>query len=148
MYLWTPTHRGERPVSERRAEAKNESVMVKPTILIGVLLTFLGLGVYAGFALAENRSPSATALIPAFAGIPILLLGFLALRPNLRKHAMHAVSALALLGFLLPVLRLAMQLAQGAEIKPIVLASLLLMALLCGSLLLLCVISFLDARRS
>ena len=87
-----------------------------------------------------------TALIPAFAGFPILILGLVALKDSIRKHAMHAVAMLALLGLLLPLGRLGMQLAKGAEVKPIVLTSLLLMAALCGFLLAACVRSFVRAR--
>ena len=102
---------------------------------------------YYDIALAEGEGPSVTALIPAFVGIPILLLGMLALKEPLRMHAMHAVSILALIGFLLPAGRLAMQVAKGAETKAAPLASLILMAVLCGGLLFFCVKSFIDARR-
>jgi hypothetical protein len=121
--------------------------MVRLTLVVGTLLILLGAGFYGGIALGEGAAPSVTALIPAFVGILILLLGVLALRETLRMHAMHAVSALALLGFLLPVGRLAMQVAKGAETKATTLASLISMAVLCGGLLFFCVKSFIDARR-
>jgi hypothetical protein len=121
--------------------------MVRLTLVVGTLLILLGAGFYGGIALAEGEAPSVTALIPAFAGIPIVLLGVLALRETLRMHAMHAVSVLALLGFLLPAGRLGMQVVKGAETKPTTLASLILMAVLCGGLLFFCVKSFIDARR-
>jgi hypothetical protein len=121
--------------------------MTRLTLVVGTLLVLLGVGFYCGIWVAEGEAPSATALIPAFAGIPIVVLGILALKENLRMHAMHAVSVLALLGFLLPVGRLAMQLARGAETKATTLASLILMAVLCGGLLFFCVKSFIDARR-
>ena len=76
--------------------------MAKLTIGIGLLLILVGGGFFAGLAIIENKTPSATALIPAFAGLPILLLGFVALKDAYRMHAMHGVAILALLGFLLP----------------------------------------------
>ena len=120
--------------------------MAQFTIIIGILLTSLGVGFYAGLSISHGASPSVTSLIPAFAGIPILIFGFLALKESIRKHAMHVVSVLALLGLVLPVGRLAMQLARGAEVKPTVLASLVLMAVLCGILLAACIRSFVRAR--
>jgi hypothetical protein len=120
--------------------------MPKLTMIIGFLLTLVGIGFFVGLSITGGESPSVTSLIPAFAGIPILLLGVLATRESIRKHAMHAVAALALLGFILPLGRLAMQLAKGAELKATVLASLILMALLCGTLLGACVRSFVQAR--
>lgn len=120
--------------------------MARLSIVIGVLLTLLGIGFFVVLRFMEGAWPSTTALIPTFAGVPILALGFAALSPSLRKHAMHGVAVLALLGVLLPIGRLVMQLVRGAEVKSTVLASLLLMALLCGVLLVACVRSFVVAR--
>ncbi len=122
--------------------------MARLTIIIGLLLTLLGVGSYAGLTVAEGKAVSVTALIPAMAGIPILLLGLVALREPLRKHAMHGVAILALLGLVLPLGRLGMQLAKGAPVKSTVLASLLLMAALSGFLLVACVRSFIRVRLS
>lgn len=66
------------------------------TIAIGLILIALGA---AGYFSADVDSRSVTALIPAFFGVPILLLGVVAqLKPRARKHAMHGAVALALLG--------------------------------------------------
>ena len=115
--------------------------MARLTIIIGSLLVLLGVGFYAG-----TGATSPTALIPAFAGAPILILGCVALKESVRKHAMHGVAMLSLLGLLLPLGRLGMQLAKGAEVKSTVLVSLLLMAGLSGFLLVACVRSFVNAR--
>ncbi len=64
-------------------------------IWIGALLIAVGVGGYAG-----TGGTSFTALIPAFMGIPILLLGILGRRERLRRHAMHAAAVLAAIGFL------------------------------------------------
>jgi uncharacterized membrane protein len=121
--------------------------MGKITILFGGLLILLGAGVYAGLAAIEGETPSKTALIPAFFGLPIALLGVLALNQGYRKHAMHVVAVLALLGLIAPLSRLAMQVARGADVALLPMASMILMALLSGGLLVLCVKSFVDARR-
>src|SRR5687767_11285261 len=63
------------------------------TIVVGLLLTALGAVTYV-------LSGAPTSLIPAFFGIVLLILGFLARADSLRKHAMHAASAVALIGFL------------------------------------------------
>jgi hypothetical protein len=82
-------------------------------------------------------------LIPAFVGLPILLLGILACKESARKHAMHAAAALGLLGLLAAVGRIAM---AGLSFTPVG-ASLVIMVLLTGGFVLLCVKSFVDARR-
>jgi uncharacterized membrane protein len=74
---------------------KGDSKMAKYSIGYGVLLCILGLAGY----LATNRV-SVTALIPFFFGLPMIILGLLAFKENLRKHVMHAAAAIALLGFL------------------------------------------------
>jgi hypothetical protein len=64
------------------------------TIVFGSLLLILGV---VSFVATGSSHP--TALIPAGFGIVFEILGVLALRPNLRKHAMHAAALLAVLGF-------------------------------------------------
>jgi hypothetical protein len=121
--------------------------MATVAIIIGVLLTLVGGSFYGGIYLFQDRAPSATALIPAIAGLPILVLGLVALIDKYRPHAMHAVSLLALLGVLLPVGRLMMKIGQGEQVTLTAFSSLFLMAFLCGILLAACVKSFIDARR-
>ena len=65
------------------------------TITVGSILVLLGLGSYLAFG-----RTSVTAMIPAFFGLPLLGLGFMALYANLRKHTLHAASVLVLIGFL------------------------------------------------
>ena len=76
--------------------------MPQLAIVIGLLLIVEGAGFYVG-----TGAESPTALIPAFVGLPILLLGALAFRAGARKHAMHGVVILALLGLLAPIGRIA-----------------------------------------
>ena len=121
--------------------------MARLTVIFGALLVLVGIGFYVGLAFARGQAPSLTTLIPAAVGIPILLFGLLAFRDKYRMLAMHVVAVLTLLGFALPAGRLAMQLARGDELNPAAAASQALMAVLCGILLVLCVKSFIDARR-
>jgi lysylphosphatidylglycerol synthetase-like protein (DUF2156 family) len=109
----------------------------KTTIAVGVLLILQGLGFYF---LTETKSM--TALIPAFVGLPIALLGFVAMKESLRKHAMHGAVALALVGLLAPIGRIA---SAGLNFSPAG-VSLLLMIVLCSGLLILGIKSFVDAR--
>lgn len=111
--------------------------MPKTTITIGLLLIAQGVGFYLA-----TDARSATALIPAFFGLPILLLGCLALKDSLRMHAMHGAAALALLGLIAPIVRIA---SAGLKLSAAG-GALVLMIALCGALLALTVKSFVDAR--
>ena len=112
--------------------------MPKITLMVGVLLVAQGVGFYVG-----TSSKSITALIPTFVGLPILVLGLLASKESARKHAMHLAAALALLGFLAAVGRMA---SAGLSISAAGI-SVLVLALLTGAFLVLCIKSFVDARR-
>lgn len=114
--------------------------MPSTTIVFGLLLTLLGLG---GYVL--TGSSSLTALIPAAFGLLLLVLGFLARSDPLRKHAMHAAAAVALVGcagalFSLPT---------SVGVRPaMAVYSQVAMVLLTGIFVALCVRSFIDARRA
>jgi hypothetical protein len=108
------------------------------TIAVGSLLAVQGVAFYFGTA-----GRSLTALIPAVIGLPILLLGVLSFRKAARKHAAHAAAALATLGLLAAVGRLASAGVGWSAAS----ASLIMMTVLCGGFVALCVKSFLDARR-
>jgi len=120
--------------------------MAKITIGIGCVLIALGVGAYFG-----TGRESMTAMIPAFAGLPLALLGVVALNDGRRKHAMHAAAALGLLGFAgasrgfakLPAL-----LTGGEVEKPVAAYVQIAMSLVCLVFLVLCIGSFVKARRS
>lgn len=97
-----------------------------------------GVGFYFG-----TGAKSVTALIPTFVGLPLLLLGLLAMKESVRRHAMHAASALALLGLLAAVGRMV---SAGLSLSPAG-VSVLILALLAGGFLILCIRSFVAARR-
>ena len=67
--------------------------------LLGSILTIFGIAVY----IISDQS-SITALIPAFMGSPLLLLGILSERmPDARHHLMHASMVLALFMVISPI---------------------------------------------
>jgi hypothetical protein len=113
-------------------------------MITGVLLTVLGVGFY----LATDRV-SVTALIPAFFGVPLFLLGLLARQEKYLKHAMHAAAALGLIGLVAVLVRLVPALIEsGADFSKPALVSQALMALLCAVFVALCIRSFIVARRN
>lgn len=111
------------------------------TIVIGLLLVVLGV---VPFAMTGAK----TSLIPAVVGALLVVLGAVARNANARKQAMHAAVIIGLLGFLLAAGRLVSSLAAGKTPTPLAATSLGLMALLTGLFVVLCVRSFIAARRS
>lgn len=110
-------------------------------MMFGVLLTLLGLG---GYVLTGSSSP--TALIPALFGLLLLVLGFLARSEPLRKHAMHAAAAVALVGCagaLFSLVRTPMSLRPAMAVF-----SQAAMVVLTAVFVVMCVKSFKDARRA
>jgi hypothetical protein len=121
-------------------------MLANKTIGIGVALILLGLiGYFATGAV------SVTALIPAFFGIVLALLGWLARDDKRRKLVMHIAVVVGLLGFAgsvsgIPKL---IRMLGGAEIaRPAAAVSQSVMAVLTGIFVVLCVKSFIDARRN
>ena len=120
--------------------------MAKPTIIFGILFILLGLGGYLGTGMA-----SPTALIPAVFGLLLLIAGLVGAAESRRKHAMHAAAMIVLLGLLgtaralgkLPAL-----LGGGEVERPVAVLFQIVMALLCGLLLVLYIRSFVNARRA
>lgn len=119
--------------------------MAKVTILTGLILVVMGLGGYFG-----SGGASVTALIPAFFGLPILAAGFIALNETRRKHAIHSAVALALIGFLgsVPGLLKLGSLLSGTAERPMAVAMQGAMALLLAVYIVLCVQSFIAARKA
>src|SRR5438128_2075722 len=69
--------------------------MARYAIVFGILLIAVGLAGYFG-----TDTTSRTPLIPAGLGGLLVVLGLLALKDSLRKHAMHAAAMVGLIGFL------------------------------------------------
>lgn len=68
--------------------------MVRPTIWFGILLCLFGAGSYLG-----TGGASLTALIPAFLGLPMVLLG-IAARRGQNPVPLHLAAGLGLLGLI------------------------------------------------
>ena len=120
--------------------------MAKITIGLGLVLIALGLGSYFGTGQA-----SVTALIPAFFGLPLLLLGLVALKEGRRKCAMHIAAVMGLLGFAGTVrglIQLPGLLTGGEVERPAAVAVQAAMAIVCFVFVLLCIWSFIKARNA
>ncbi len=96
-----------------------------------------------------------TALIPVWFGIALALFGILANSKDAgkRKLYMHIAVTIGLLGFLFPAFRSASELIKAHSdnlplAHPAAVHEQLLMAILCFIFVLLCVRSFITARRS
>lgn len=124
--------------------------MAKVTIGLGIVLILQGLLGYFVIAHAdpETGKVSMTALIPAFFGVPLLLLGLLALQDSMRKIMMHIAVVIGLLGLVGSLMRPAMKLFSGDGITfNAAVAMQLIMAGLCLIFLVLCIRSFVAARQ-
>jgi uncharacterized membrane protein len=120
--------------------------MPRIAVLVGSLLIVLGVASY----LLTGRA-SMTALIPAFFGLPILILGWLALRVTWRRHAMHAAAALGLLGLIgsLRGVPATLALLSGETVeRPTAVVAQSVMAVICLVFVVMAVRSFVAARRA
>ena len=119
--------------------------MPRVAMLFGVIFIILGLVAYFGIS-----SESITALIPAFLGLPMLILGWVAQNEKYLKHAMHGAAVLALLGFggtvggLIKFFRMigGEQFERGSAITVQA-----IMALLCLIFLIFAIRSFIETRK-
>ena len=119
--------------------------MAKVTLVFAVLLILLGLGFYLG-----TGSKAPTALIPAWFGVGLGLFGLLAISPSesRRKLFMHINVTIGLLGLLGAAGRVISVLASGRTPDRIAVTAQLLMAGLLLIYVILCVRSFIAARRA
>ena len=119
--------------------------MPATAIWFGRILVLIGIIGYAWGL--YNGAASLTAMIPAAFGIVLMILGHIAVaKASLRKHLMHVAVIIGLIGFLVPAGRL---LSKISTLTPsAAFASQLAMALVCLVFVILCVRSFIAARRS
>jgi hypothetical protein len=121
------------------------------SVVFGLLLVALGvwgrfggdLGLWEPLGFTPPKPLSHTALIPAYAGAALIVLGLLAFKANLLKHAMHGAAVVGLLGLLASAGRL---IVKGYD-HGVGGTSLVLMAAVCAVFVGLCVNSFIQARR-
>lgn len=123
--------------------------MAHITLAFGIALILLGLGAY-GYALS-TESPSITALIPAFVGLPIALLGGAGMKwPGKRAAFIHAAVLLAFIGLAgsaRGLMGLPDLITQPDEVeRPVAVVVQSVMALLSLVYLVLAVRSFIAAR--
>jgi hypothetical protein len=122
--------------------------MAKVTIIFALLLAILGVG---GYYYTGHIHP--TALIPLWTGIALGICGFLAISPSekRRKIFMHIAVTIGLIGFIGAAMT-AIQgygnaRTQGIEPDMVALWDKLIMAFLLLNYVVLCVQSFIKARR-
>jgi len=116
------------------------------TIIYAILLLLLGI---IGFSITGGVS--VTALIPAYFAVVVLIAGLLALKEKYRKRGMHAASMLGLIGFIGTVsglIKFFGMLFGGEVDRPAAVISQAIMAILSLLFFLLCLKSFIDARRA
>lgn len=115
------------------------------TIMSGVLLILVGIFGYVFSIIDGSNAP--TALIPAAFGLLLAALGLLArAKESLRMHVMHVAVLVGLVGFAIPAWRI---LSQISNIKvSLAVLSQVAMSVICLVFVILCVKSFIDARRN
>lgn len=118
-------------------------------MLFGFILAVLGV---AGFVYSGNASY--TALIPSVFGIILYICGRIGMAaPHLRKHVMHVAALVSLIGILGVVPRFVGKLPallSGQPVEPSATAVILqvITAVLLIAFLVLCVRSFIQARKN
>ena len=122
--------------------------MAKMTIFFGVVLIVLGVW---GFVATGSAHP--TALIPTWTGLAMAVSGALARTEDARRRMMwmHVAGTVGLLGFLGAGSRAIVELVKthGAPLaQPVAVEDQTAMALICLVFVLLCVRSFIAARRT
>lgn len=123
--------------------------MAKVTIIFAVLLIAIGLVGYFG-----TGSAHPTALIPTWFGLALGICGILAISPSERRRRlfMHINVTIGLVGLIGAAAEAgrgyASAIAKGLAPDPIALAAKLAMAALLLIYVILCVRSFIQARRS
>lgn len=120
--------------------------MAKLSLAYGVILILMGLVSYFGIS-----SESITALIPAFVGIPMLILGWLGLNEKYLKHAMHGAAILMLIGFFGTIsgfIKFFKMLGGVEPERPAAVTVQAIMSLMCFIFLVFAVRSFINARKN
>ncbi|MEO6053146.1 MAG: hypothetical protein ABIP97_03965 [Chthoniobacterales bacterium] len=120
--------------------------MAKNSIFFGLLLIIVGV---VGYLHTGMQHP--TALIPAAIGVILFLCGIVVLfNANLRKHVMHVAALVALLGFggtVAAYFHIPEVINHTAKFPDAIIAK-CVTALLCLIFLILCIRSFIAARRA
>lgn len=116
------------------------------SIVFGLMLVALGAWGYSASDL--EGALKLTALIPAAFGVLLAVCGVVGMKESRLKHAMHAAAMVGLLGFLLAAGRfLPKFLREGLDTAKLASLATGGMMVLCGLFVILCVNSFIQARR-
>jgi hypothetical protein len=116
------------------------------TIAFGVILMIIGVG---GYAMQEPGHGSPTALIPAAFGLVLAICGAVATKEKLKMHAMHLAVLIGLLGIFPTFKGIISVVTQNFGGKPPLASySRAAMASVCIVYVILCVNSFIQARRA
>jgi hypothetical protein len=121
--------------------------MAIAAIVTGALLVLSGVAFYVGITPHHF-----TALIPAVLGLVIFILGLAARNEKIRRHAMHGAMLFGLIGFLgslmgIPDWLLVIQ-GKPVTFRPQAAQEQFLMFIICGVFLIMCINSFVKARRA
>jgi hypothetical protein len=124
-------------------DSTGEAAMPIVSIVFGGALIALGAWSYIA---TDGRSH--TALIPAYAGGLLVVLGLVAMVERFLKHAMHAAAMIGLLGFIAAGFRFVKALVEGTAdlTKPSTIGT-GGMTLLCLAFVGWCINSFIQVRR-
>jgi amino acid transporter len=137
----------EKFILSQSLNQKVYTIMTKTTTIFGTLFIFIGL-----FGWFITDMVSFTALIPTFFGLVMVVLARLAeKKEHLRKHIMHAVVLLVLVGLLgsaSGLVKFVGSLFGGELERPIAIYLQALYAALSVAFIVLAVRSFIEARRA
>lgn len=111
------------------------------TILFGLLLVAIGLG---GYYFADAKQPMA--LIPAVLGIAMFVCGVVAAQGAMRRLATHVAALIGMIGFVGPMVTIFNDITNTANTAEVLAKG--LTSALCLMFVLMCVNSFLEARRA
>ena|SRR5688500_14441406 len=118
-----------------------------PNLAIGCGIVLILIGFLGYVSGVINDKASITALIPAFIGLVLAVLGVVSnMNEGLRKHLMHGAVLIALLGFIATAGRLGSRLSELTATPAVI--SQALTALVCLIFIILAIRSFAAARRS
>lgn len=119
--------------------------MPATTRVVGIMLIAVGV---LGFLASGADSP--TALIPAALGLVLVVLGIVANRENVRRHAMHVAMLVAVLGIAGTAMNIAdlPQLLNGEAERPLAIVASVVTAVVLLVYLVLGIRSFIAARQS
>lgn len=115
--------------------------MPQYAIIFGIIFIIQGLVTYF-----VSDSKSVTAFIPSFIGALLLICGLIGRKEGLRKHAMHAAAMVGVIG-VLGGLRGVMVLVKTGALT-LASGSMLFLGVLSLVFVILCVRSFINARRA